>query len=275
MLFTTDVSARGVDYPDVTHVIQYGSAESRETYIHRLGRTGRAGKRGRGLIVCCSRGEEHGFVKKELEGLEVGLDGRYQRMVFGREDEDGGMENGEEKGLGEASRNAVLNRRRINQGRIQKIRSSIANKTDAKLRDLAEASYRGLLGYYLGRMKLLGMTSKVEVVQFVNEIAMQMGFERGDMPSVRLRVAKNLGLVGVRGLNIEGSERRMSDFDDDSDYVDRSSRNGRRSSSRKRQSPVNGKAGENLRGKKNVERNVRSTFQSPNEDTFRRWRNER
>ena len=38
ILFTTDVSARGVDYPGVTHVVQFGSAESRETYIHRLGR---------------------------------------------------------------------------------------------------------------------------------------------------------------------------------------------------------------------------------------------
>ncbi|EED87938.1 predicted protein, partial [Thalassiosira pseudonana CCMP1335] len=51
VLFTTDVSARGVDYPNVTHVIQYGSAENRETYIHRLGRTGRAGKRGVGILV--------------------------------------------------------------------------------------------------------------------------------------------------------------------------------------------------------------------------------
>ena len=40
LLLTSDVSARGVDYPDVTHVVQVGAAPSRETYIHRLGRTG-------------------------------------------------------------------------------------------------------------------------------------------------------------------------------------------------------------------------------------------
>eukprot|EP00978_Attheya_sp_CCMP212_P047158 scaffold421244_cov58-Attheya_sp.AAC.3 len=45
ILFTSDVSARGVDYPDVTHVIQFGTPESKEQYIHRLGRTGRAGKK--------------------------------------------------------------------------------------------------------------------------------------------------------------------------------------------------------------------------------------
>ena len=48
ILFTSDVSARGVDYPGVTHVVQFGMPSSREQYIHRLGRTGRAGASGKG-----------------------------------------------------------------------------------------------------------------------------------------------------------------------------------------------------------------------------------
>lgn len=51
IMFTSDVSARGVDYPDVTLVLQVGTPSGREQYIHRLGRTGRAGKEGRGLLV--------------------------------------------------------------------------------------------------------------------------------------------------------------------------------------------------------------------------------
>ena len=51
VLFSSDVSARGVDYPDVTHVLQFGLPMSREQYIHRLGRTGRAGKAGKGVIL--------------------------------------------------------------------------------------------------------------------------------------------------------------------------------------------------------------------------------
>jgi ATP-dependent RNA helicase MSS116 len=43
ILFTADVSARGVDYPGATTVIQFGLPDSREQYIHRLGRTRRAG----------------------------------------------------------------------------------------------------------------------------------------------------------------------------------------------------------------------------------------
>ncbi|XP_047340830.1 DEAD-box ATP-dependent RNA helicase 31 isoform X2 [Impatiens glandulifera] len=51
ILVTSDVSARGVDYPDVTLVIQIGTPADREQYIHRLGRTGRKGKEGQGILM--------------------------------------------------------------------------------------------------------------------------------------------------------------------------------------------------------------------------------
>ncbi|KAJ2793715.1 hypothetical protein H4R21_005783, partial [Coemansia helicoidea] len=51
ILVTTDVSARGVDYPDVSMVIQAGIPSQPESYIHRLGRTGRAGKAGEGVAL--------------------------------------------------------------------------------------------------------------------------------------------------------------------------------------------------------------------------------
>ncbi|XP_028794776.1 DEAD-box ATP-dependent RNA helicase 31 [Neltuma alba] len=51
ILVTSDVSARGVDYPDVTLVIQLGLPAVREQYIHRLGRTGRKGKEGQGILL--------------------------------------------------------------------------------------------------------------------------------------------------------------------------------------------------------------------------------
>ncbi|KAJ6850943.1 DEAD-box ATP-dependent RNA helicase 31-like [Iris pallida] len=51
ILVTSDVSARGVDYPDVTLVIQLGVPADREQYIHRLGRTGRKGKEGKGILI--------------------------------------------------------------------------------------------------------------------------------------------------------------------------------------------------------------------------------
>ncbi|XP_047153086.1 DEAD-box ATP-dependent RNA helicase 31-like [Vigna umbellata] len=51
ILVTSDVSARGVDYPDVTLVLQVGLPADREQYIHRLGRTGRRGKEGQGILL--------------------------------------------------------------------------------------------------------------------------------------------------------------------------------------------------------------------------------
>jgi superfamily II DNA/RNA helicase len=46
VLVATDVAARGIDVTDVTHVINYQCPEDSKTYIHRIGRTGRAGKEG-------------------------------------------------------------------------------------------------------------------------------------------------------------------------------------------------------------------------------------
>lgn len=70
VLITSDVSARGVDYPGVTRVIQMGLPASKDIYVHRVGRTGRAGRRdGRGDLVISPW--EMGFLQKSME--DVGL----------------------------------------------------------------------------------------------------------------------------------------------------------------------------------------------------------
>ena len=63
ILFSSDVTARGMDFPDVTHVIQVGSPRQRESYIHRLGRTARANKTGEGWIFL-HKGEYDDFRQK-------------------------------------------------------------------------------------------------------------------------------------------------------------------------------------------------------------------
>ena len=53
-LVATDVAARGIDVEGVTHVINYDAPEDGDTYVHRIGRTGRAGRRGTGVSFVLS-----------------------------------------------------------------------------------------------------------------------------------------------------------------------------------------------------------------------------
>lgn len=69
ILVTSDVSARGVDYPGVSLVLQIGVPSTREQYIHRIGRTGRAGREGEGIIVLAPF--ENQFLKKDIADLPV------------------------------------------------------------------------------------------------------------------------------------------------------------------------------------------------------------
>ena len=61
VLIATDIAARGIDIDDLTHVINYELPNIPETYVHRIGRTGRAGASGIALSFCDA--EEIEFLK--------------------------------------------------------------------------------------------------------------------------------------------------------------------------------------------------------------------
>ncbi|MBR0667097.1 DEAD/DEAH box helicase, partial [Roseomonas hellenica] len=54
VLVATDIAARGIDVDGVTHVVQYDLPEVPETYVHRIGRTARAGASGAAVALCCA-----------------------------------------------------------------------------------------------------------------------------------------------------------------------------------------------------------------------------
>ncbi|KAF6820142.1 dead box RNA helicase [Colletotrichum sojae] len=69
ILFSSDVTARGLDFPNVTHVIQVGAPSDREQYIHRIGRTGRAQKDGEGWLILPE--SDMSKARRELAGLPL------------------------------------------------------------------------------------------------------------------------------------------------------------------------------------------------------------
>ncbi|KIN08646.1 hypothetical protein OIDMADRAFT_109483 [Oidiodendron maius Zn] len=72
ILFSTDVTARGMHFPNVSHVIQMGTPPNQEQYVHRIGRTGRADQTGEGFIFI----PEHEIpeARRRLRGLPVSPD---------------------------------------------------------------------------------------------------------------------------------------------------------------------------------------------------------
>ena len=71
VIIATDIAARGIDIADLEMVINYDLPDVAETYVHRIGRTGRAGKSGTALSFCAS--DERGMVKdiQKLTGKKL------------------------------------------------------------------------------------------------------------------------------------------------------------------------------------------------------------
>ena len=64
VLVATDIAARGIDINELSHVINFDLPEVPETYVHRIGRTARAGKSGVAISFCCPEEQEY------LAGIE-------------------------------------------------------------------------------------------------------------------------------------------------------------------------------------------------------------
>ncbi len=80
ILIATDVSARGIDVPDVDYVINYDLPEKPENYVHRVGRTGRGVNKGEAISFCSSEEKEllvaiEDFIRKPIEEIKVSKKG--------------------------------------------------------------------------------------------------------------------------------------------------------------------------------------------------------
>ncbi|GAA6181010.1 DEAD/DEAH box helicase [Shimia sp. NS0008-38b] len=75
ILVASDVAARGLDVPSVSHVYNFDVPGHPEDYVHRIGRTGRAGREGKAVTICTPRDEKQfdaveALIQKEITRLE-------------------------------------------------------------------------------------------------------------------------------------------------------------------------------------------------------------
>ena len=89
ILIATDIAARGIDIPDVSLVVNYDVPTTPEAYVHRIGRTARAGREGRAITLCAPEEMKHLReieklikVKFSLENISAGQidDGAYNPL---------------------------------------------------------------------------------------------------------------------------------------------------------------------------------------------------
>ncbi|KAF9461645.1 P-loop containing nucleoside triphosphate hydrolase protein [Collybia nuda] len=170
VLLSSDVAARGMDFPGVTLVLQLNLPSDAEQYIHRLGRTARAGAAGRGVLVLDP--SEEGFLrKKDVQGLGLVQDTEFYTTTS----------------------SALV----ACTSEIQRVLASSAVDRETKA-----AAYRAWLGYYNSVAKELRW-SKERVVQEAGVYAREaIGWIGENVPDVEARAVGKMGLRGVPGLNI-------------------------------------------------------------------------
>jgi superfamily II DNA/RNA helicase len=74
-LVASDVAARGLDVPSVSHVFNFDVPSHAEDYVHRIGRTGRAGRQGKAMMICIPRDAKNlaaieALIQKEIPRID-------------------------------------------------------------------------------------------------------------------------------------------------------------------------------------------------------------
>ncbi|MCJ1310634.1 hypothetical protein MMC25_004299 [Agyrium rufum] len=164
ILFSSDVTARGMDFPNVSHVIQIGIPSSRDTYIHRIGRTARAGKSGAGWLFMTpwEIAEAHGRLHK----LPIKLDESLETAKV------------------DMTKQAQLPEY------VAKILTATTDAAKMAPGELKAAAYKACLGVYTW------FSNKRTLVTAMNNRA-RFGWGSEKMPAINASLAKKLGIYGI------------------------------------------------------------------------------
>lgn len=170
ILLSSDVTARGMDFPNVTHVIQVGLPSSVDQYIHRVGRTARAGKEGEAWLILNKMEDQEARYRfggkiplKRDESLETAaLDLTQEAQVT-------------------PSAGKIL-------GMVQSSLRQIPIPEKAKV-------YKSMLGVYQW------VPRKHDLIDALNDLS-RVGWSMRTPPAVSPMLAKRLGIDRAPGINI-------------------------------------------------------------------------
>ncbi|KAF9144025.1 hypothetical protein BG015_000233 [Linnemannia schmuckeri] len=190
VLFTSDISARGVDYPGVGLIIQVGAPLSLDHYIHRIGRTGRGDRKvknkkggasddeqGKGVLIL---GElDKGFIEHQLKPSPL-------FSVVKREEQ---YSDWESVVLGES---------------LDRGFKKALSKVDEKL---AKSAYTAFLGYNLTVGPKIGSTDRKQILESADEYISAFGVQ--ERPAVSTSFLERMGFMKHRLPALENGEESI------------------------------------------------------------------
>lgn len=174
ILFSSDVTARGMDFPNVSHIIQIGLPKSSDDYTHRLGRTGRAGKSGEGWLIL-NRDERRDLQNKMRDS---GVELKEVNLVTSDLD---------------MTRGAQI------PSHIARLLKLVEVGVKAVPNNVKAATYSALLGVLSQQNPY---RSKQDQIDMMNELA-KFGWGMPEPPAISARVAQKIGFAGLRGVRID------------------------------------------------------------------------
>ena len=173
IMFSSDVTARGMDFPNVTHVIQAGMPKDQDTYIHRIGRTGRGDKPGEGWLFTPD------FERREVRRVLRDMPLRGNESL--------------ETAMVDMSKDAQLPEH------VANTLTQIIDATKTLGRSVKARAYTANLGYYSST------PYKQDVVVALNDRS-RYCWAMEEPPIVSHGLSRKLGYARVSGLNIVSEE---------------------------------------------------------------------
>ncbi|ABR33993.1 DEAD/DEAH box helicase [Clostridium beijerinckii] len=89
ILVSTDLASRGIDVKGITHVINYDLPVEKEAYVHRIGRTGRAGEKGKAISFCVNEKDKLLSEIEEFIGFKIPVYNLPEKIMVEKEKSEG------------------------------------------------------------------------------------------------------------------------------------------------------------------------------------------